>query len=451
MKSAMPFMSSLSRHVFHPLWDLKDGSRRLRILRELERSQWLPLETLRARQNERLKQMLRYAAAHSPYYERVFREQRFDPEHFQLPAFQALPLLTKAIIRSSTDEILSREFARSALGEHKTGGSTGVALTTYFDRDWLETRTADSLRSDQWAGCFHGMKIASLWGNPPLPKTLKQRVRALLIDRFVYLDTIDLNERSIEDFIARWRREKPEILFGHSHSLYMFARYLLETGVQDLQPRGIISTSMMLLASERQVIESAFGCKVTDRYGCEEVGLIACECERHRGLHLSIEHLYVEFLRPDGTAAAPGEEGAIVITDLLNRGMPFIRYRIEDVGVPSDRRCACGRGLPLMERVVGRVADYLRRRDGSMVAGVSLVERTLTAIPGLEQLQVVQPSFDDIVLNVVRAPDFNAATEQALLTEFRTVFGPGINIRAEYVERISQERSGKYRFSICRI
>ena len=447
----MPLMTSLSRHVFHPLWDLKDGSRRLRILRELERSQWLPLETLKARQDERLKEMLRYAAAYSPYYERVFREHRFDPEHFQLPAFQELSLLTKAIIRASTDEILSREFARSALGEHKTGGSTGVALTTYFDRDWLETRTADALRSDQWAGCFHGMKIASLWGNPPLPKTLKQRVRALLIDRFIYLDTIDFNERSIEDFIARWRREKPEILFGHSHSLYMLARYVLEKHITDLRPRGIISTSMMLLANERQVIEAVFGCKATDRYGSEEVALIACECEQHQGMHLNIEHLYIEFLRPDGTAAALGEEGTIVITDLLNRGMPFIRYRIEDVGVPSERRCACGRGLPLMERVTGRVADFLRRRDGSMVAGVSLVERTLTAIPGLEQLQVVQPSVDDIVLNVVRAPDFSAATEEALLAEFRTVFGPGINIRAEYVERIPQERSGKYRFSICRI
>ena len=83
----------------------------------------------------------------------------------------------------------------------------------------------------------------------------------------------------------------------------------------------------------------AFGCKVTDRYGCEEVGLIACECERHAGLHLNIEHLYIEFLRPDGSPAASGEEGAIVITDLLNHGMPFIRYRIEDVGVPTERRC----------------------------------------------------------------------------------------------------------------
>ena len=104
-----------------------------------------------------------------------------------------------------------------------------------------------------------------------------------------------------------------------------------------------------------------------------------------------------------------------------------------------------------MERVTGRVADYLKRRDGSLVAGVSLVERTLTAIPGIEQMQVVQSAIDELVLNVVRAGDFTPNTERALLAEFLAVFGPGIRVRTEYVERIPQERSGKYRFSICRI
>jgi phenylacetate-CoA ligase len=445
----MRLMSALSRHVFYPLWDLKDGKRRLQILRELDRTQWLPPETLRQRQHERLGQILRYAAVNSPYYQRVFRERGFDPHDFRLTDFHGLPLLTKAIIRSSTDEILSREYPRSALGQHRTGGSTGV--TIYFDPAWRDPRSADALRTNQWAGCLYGMKTASLWGNPPVPRTFKQRLRARLLDRFIYLDTIDLNDRSIGEFIARWRHGKPEALFGHAHSLYILARYLLAHDIRDLRPRGIISTSMMLLAHERAVIEQAFGTPVFDRYGSEEVGLIAAECERHEGLHLNIEHLYIEFLRDDGSAVEPGEEGAIVITDLLNRGMPFIRYRIEDMGVPAGRPCACGRGLPLIERVTGRVADYLKRRDGSMVAGVSLVERTLTAIEGIEQLQVVQPAIDQIVLNVVRAPDFSSTTEQALLAEFRTVFGPGIDIRPSYVERIPQERSGKYRFSICRV
>jgi phenylacetate-CoA ligase len=447
----MSLMSALSRHVFHPLWDLKDGRRRLRILRELERSQWLPPETLRARQAERLAGILKYAAAHSPYYRRLFGERGFDPGNFRMAEFQALPLLTKTIIRNSTEEMLSDEFPREALLEHRTGGSTGVALRVCFDPKWIEPRTADAMRSDQWAGYYHGMKVASLWGNPQLPKTLKQRLRGFLINRVFYLDTLDLNERTIGQFIDRWRRETPDILFGHSHSLYLLARYVIDHAIDDLRPRGIISTSMMLLLNERAVIEQAFGCMVCDRYGSEEVALIAAECERHEGLHLNIEHLYIEFLREDGTAVRSGEEGTIVITDLFNRGMPFIRYQIGDLGVPTDRRCSCGRGLPLMERVTGRVADYLKRRDGSLVAGVSLIERTLTAIPGLAQMQVVQPSAEEIVINVVRAPEFGPASEQALLTEFRSVFGAGIEVRANYVERIPQERSGKYRFAICRI
>ena len=123
----MSVMSSLSRHVFHPLWDLKDGSARLRVLRQLQRSQWLPEATLRARQRERLQHILAYAGTHSPYYARLFRDHRVDAAHFDADAFAQLPRLTKAIIRNSSAEILSREFARTVLGQHKTGGSTGVA------------------------------------------------------------------------------------------------------------------------------------------------------------------------------------------------------------------------------------------------------------------------------------------------------------------------------------
>lgn len=447
----MPLLSRISRHIVHPLLDLRDGSRRLSTLRELQRSQWLPLETLRNVQMQRLREAVRYAGEYSTFYRKRFAATGFDSKTFDLARFRALPVLTKADIRANTPEMLSDEYPRSALGEHKTGGSTGTSLTTHFDQNWLQVRTADAMRSDQWAGCFHGMKVAAIWGNPPRPTSLRSRLRALLIDRFIYLDTMNLNDATMAAFVQEWRREQPEVLFGHSHSLFMLARYLLGQQVADLRPVGIISTSMMLLPTERAVIETAFGCQVTDRYGCEEVGLIACECERHQGFHLDIEHLFIEFLRPDGAEAAPGEEGAIVVTDLFNRGMPFIRYRIEDVGVPSERRCECGRGLPLMERVTGRVADYLKRQDGSLVAGVSLVERTLTAITGIEQMQIVQPSMTEIVLNIVRAPDYNEASEAALRAEFAGVFGPQTAITIVAGERIPQERSGKYRFSICRI
>ncbi len=229
------------------------------------------------------------------------------------------------------------------------------------------------------------------------------------------------------------------------------AKYLVEQGIEDLRPVGIVSTSMMLLPQERAVIEQAFGCRVTDRYGCEEVALIACECEQHRGMHLNIEHLVIEFLGTTERPVAAGEEGRIVVTDLYNRAMPLIRYEVGDVGVPSDRRCACGRRLPLMERVIGRVADYLKRRDGSQVAGVSLVERTLTKVPGVEQMQIVQPAIGRLVVNYVPAANFADSTRAELAREFEEGFGEPLEMEFRAMERIPQERSGKYRFSICQV
>jgi phenylacetate-CoA ligase len=190
---------------------------------------------------------------------------------------------------------------------------------------------------------------------------------------------------------------------------------------------------------------------VTDRYGCEEVGLIGCECERHDGMHLTAEHLLVECVRDDGTPASPGEEGYLVLTGLVDRAMPLIRYRIEDRGILTDRPCPCGRGLPLLERVTGRTADFLVRADGALIAGVSLVERTLTAIPGLEQMQIVQEAIGRFSLMTVAAGESTREAEEALKSEIRSVFGRDVDVQVEWVERIPQETSGKYRFSISKV
>jgi phenylacetate-CoA ligase len=262
---------------------------------------------------------------------------------------------------------------------------------------------------------------------------------------------MDLNEAAVQSFVSAWRREEPQILFGQSHSIFILAKYLQRLGIVDIRPRGIISTSMLLLGPERSVIESVFACRVTNRYGCEEVGLIACECERHEGLHLNMDHVCVEFLREDGTEAKPGDEADIVVTDLVNRGMPLIRYRVEDRGVPTDRVCSCGRGLPLMERVTGRQADFLKRPDGSLVAGVSLVERTLTAIPGIEQMQLVQDDLHCVCARLIKDSAFTEDSARRLRNELQTAFGDDMRIDLQYVSSLDQTRSGKYRFAICNV
>jgi phenylacetate-CoA ligase len=222
-------------------------------------------------------------------------------------------------------------------------------------------------------------------------------------------------------------------------------------GVKEIQPAGILSTSMMLLPHERAFIEKVFRCKVIDRYGCEEVSLIGCECEKHEGMHLNIEHLFIEFINDDGCQAEPREEGNIVVTDLMNKAMPFIRYQVEDVGVPLNRICSCGRGLPLMEKVTGRVADFLIKADGTKVAGISLIENTLTRIPGIDQMQIIQDKIDHVLVKIVPGKAYNEATQRELQTYFENCFDQKAKITIKKKNYIQPEKSGKFRFSICKI
>src|SRR5262249_22049091 len=160
--------------------------------------------------------------------------------------------------------------------------------------------------------------------------------------------------------------------------------------------------------------------------------------------------VYVEVLR-DGRPARPGEAGSVVVTDLSNRAMPILRYQVGDVAVLSDRRCPCGRGLPLLERLEGRGADYVLTGAGELISGVSLTENFALLVPGLAQLQIVQETTQDFLFRIVRGPDFGPASLERLHALAAERFGEGVRCRCEFVERIPQEPSGKYRFCISRV
>ncbi|QEI13641.1 phenylacetate--CoA ligase family protein [Cellvibrio japonicus] len=434
------------------LWDWKEGYVRLNTFNQLRQCEHWPPHQLQQWQEQRLTQLLRHAHKTSDWYKPIIERACLNlNQTITLADLQNLPITTKLDIRDNTDKFISSDYQKTSLVKAKTGGSTGVSLNLFFDRHCQKLRNGAQLYADAFSGWKPGARIAAIWGNPPTPRTLKQKIRAFLLDRMIYLDTMDLNPQSMAAFVTRWRSFQPDMIFGHAHSIYLFAKYLHEQQIIDLNPQGIVATSMMLLDHERQLIEQTFGCKVSNRYGCEEVGLIAVECEQHQGMHINSPHIILECLNEQGQPCAPGETGKLVITDLNNWGMPLIRYRVEDMGVLTHRVCSCGRTTPLLGRLEGRVADFLKKPDGGQVAGVSLVERTLTKIPGVEQMQLVQENLYEIIIHRVKGVEYTSQTDILLMEEFRQVFDDRINLIIRDVEKIPQEKSGKYRFSICKI
>ena len=433
----------LNRHLMHPLMAWREGSQHLKHLRTLQRTQFDPPEVIRARQLAAVQAQLRHAWDTVPYYRAAWTKAGVHPSDVrELADLEAFPILTKADIRRHNRALVSSAYDIAKLRVKKTSGSTGVPLTIYCDEPAMQWKTACTIRSDQWSGYRLGQRVAKVWGNPEYRHFgLKGRLRNHFFDRAVYLDTLNLNDARIAEFAKAIRRHRPGLIFGHAHSLYLLACSLKKSGVLDVRPNGIISTAMILHDWQRAVIEHVFGCKVTNRYGCEEVSLIASECEEHNGLHVNADSLYTE--------AASG--GKLLITDFVNRAMPLIRYQVGDVVVPSNRMCKCGRGLPLLERIEGREADYVVTPAGNFISGISLTENFANLIPGTAQVQIVQETITQLRIRLVTDDTFGDSSRRKIAELVRDTFGESVQHDVELVDAIPQEASGKYRFCISKV
>ncbi|MCE9531702.1 MAG: phenylacetate--CoA ligase family protein [Planctomycetes bacterium] len=439
----------LNRRLMQPLMAWRSGSQHLRHLRVLRERQFDDLDTIRGRQFDAVRKILFHAYETVPFYRNLFICLGFHPSDFKsLADLTRFPVLTKADIRAHQRTLRSSSYDDRDVFLKKTSGSTGVPLTIAVDFECMQWKAACTIRSDEWSGWRQGRRVAKVWGNPEYRQQgWKGRVRNFLVDRARYLDTIGLDEPRMQTFAESLRQKQPSLLFGHAHSLYLFACYVRKHFRDAIRPEGIISTAMLLHDWQRQAIEEAFGCSVTNRYGCEEVSLIACECERHQGLHLNADSQYAEVIEDRDI---PGE-GSLIVTDLTNRAMPLIRYKVGDVVVKSNRRCTCGRGLPLIERVEGREADFVLTPAGKLISGISLTENFALHIRGTAQVQIVQESERFLRLRIVPDEDFGPESEWQIQQLVHEMFGPEMDHEVDLVERIPQEASGKYRFCISNV
>lgn len=446
-------LALFNRWVIHPLLARRSGSRVFEFLRVLEQSQYDDPEVIRARQLGMLKQVLQHAYDTVPYYQAMFRSLGLHPSDVRSFAdYEAIPVLTKKDIRTRKSELLSNRYRPEDLMLKRTSGSTGVPLEVLIDKLSVQWKLACTMRSDQWSGWRLGQRVAKVWGNPEyLKHGWKGYIRNRFIDRAIHLDTLHVTEQTLTDFVGELQQHQPGLIFGHAHSLYLLACHMKRLRTGGVRPNGIISTAMLLHTWQRQIIEEVFQCPVTNRYGCEESSLIASECEVHEGLHLNSDSLYHEIL-PDRVDSAETQAGSLVVTDLTNFAMPLLRYQIGDVVVGSGaRRCSCGRGLSLIERVEGREADYVVTRSGKMVSGISLTENFALHIDGTAQVQIVQEQIDLLRLRIVRGDGFGPRSYDQVQDLVTKTFHGEMRHEIEFVDGIPQEASGKYRFCISNV
>lgn len=443
----MDVIALASRHVFMPLADRTHGFHIMRLRRELMRSQYLPEEETRKNQWRDLGDMLRYAYEHTRFYRARFDQEGITPGDIEsFSDLARLPILTKDDIRNNLSSLVSDEFGERDLIRRRTGGSTGVPLRLYWDKRAQTFKVAISRRHVEWTGWRPGEGRAALWGNIKPATTLRTRVARALLTRTVFLDTLEMDDHTMLQFAARIRQARPRLLFGHGHSLYFFASFLKDRGVRDIKVKSVMSMAEVLSVEERRVVEEVFGTIVFDRYGCEEVGLVASECEAHDGMHVAAEGLYVEVL-----GAGEHDPGPVVVTDLVNRATPLIRYEIGDLATVKSGACGCGRGLPRFGKVVGRASDILWTPEGKRISGVSILDTMVIHIPGFKQVQIVQEKLDELTFNIVKDASCSSESLRMLSESVSKYFGPSMKHKVVFVDKILLTGRGKFQFSISKL
>lgn len=442
---------TLVKNVFVPLALARHGElAQLRYLREFERTQWLSADELRALQWRRLHALLRHAYENCPYYAARFRRVGVHPDELRdLDDLRVLPVLEKADIQREGAALLARNVPEGARIANQTGGSTGTPIRFHLSRDRKCSRAAATWRHNRWAGWDIGDRAAVLWGAPAdrPADTLRSRLRRWLLAEPTWLDTGCLTEQSLRHFVTTLQRQRPTALLAYARAAVLFAQFLRDRNLRVPAPRGIVTSAEVLEEADRRLIEEAFGAPVFNRYGCREVSVIASECPAHAGLHVMAEGLVVEIETPRGPAK-PGQMGSILVTDLLNTAMPLIRYRIGDLGTWAVGACACGRNLPRLARVSGRVTDFLVGTDDQLVSGVFLATYVVAQRPSLGQVQIRQDEPGAVLYRIVPGGAFDPVADLDYLTQTtRRYLGANLQVQVERVESLPSEASGKFLFS----
>lgn len=426
--------------------ELSQGTKIQKYLKFLEKTQWWKPEQLEDLQNKKLRALIKHAYRNVPYYYKLFKENGLKPDDIKTKEdLQILPFLTKDIIRKNLPDLKARNISKYRFMKHRSSGSTGEPLTFYLDKNAYTSGWAQTFRCWGWAG----YKL----GDPYVKMMIHRRESSIkklqdYLMKCTFVCASNINDTTFMKQIDMIRRSKPKIIRGYVSWLYLLADCMKKAETTGIQPKAIMTTGEPLYPNFRKTIESQFNCKIFDGYGGEEIP-VSFECEEHEEYHICEETTVAEFIKNNEPVSA-GELGDIVLTSLDNYAMPFIRYKIKDLGIPSDSRCNCGRGLSTMKAIVGRDTDIVSTPNGNFLIGMFFVA-LFEDMDVIDQFQVIQESLYKLTIKLVKKSNFREQDLDHIKKSLRKAVGEEMELNFVFVDEISLAKSGKKRLVISEI
>ncbi|MDQ4133348.1 MAG: AMP-binding protein [Actinomycetota bacterium] len=422
----------------------------LALQQQLQETEWLATAELERLQLEELSRLLRHACETVPYYRDGDDYAALARSGEASPAYWArLPVLTRADVQQAGDALHSEAVPadHQPLAEALTSGSTGrpvravgSVVTGLF---WM----AITLREQLWHGRDLGGTLAAIRAE----QSDRMPAEGLTLDGWgPALDTVyrtgPCQLFSIQHDIeaqAEWlRRQNPDVLLTYPSNLMALAQHFIDSGSRLPRLRDVSTYGEAVTPDVRTAVSEAWGARLIDMYSTQEVGYIALQCPRAERYHVQAESVYVEVLDEDGEPCKPGQVGSVVVSTLHNYAMPLIRYEVGDyaeVGEP----CACGRGLPVLNRVMGRQRNMMELPSGQKV-WPTFPAKSWAHIEAIKQLQIVQTAPDQLQAKIVGPRPLSKKEKSEFATMLQNRFGHPFRVSFDYVDEIPRSGSLKY-------
>lgn len=402
-------------------------------------------------QETNLQNLLQHAYRHVPYYHRLLREIKMVNNGFvDLSRFTEIPILTKELIRKHHQELISKDYTTRKWYYNSSGGSTGEPIRFIQDdsyRKWGNATFYYYYNNILGIDELNARKII-LWGSE---RDLFQGGMGW-IDKIVnrsnntlFLNSFRMTEEDKKKYIECINAYKPELIRGYAGSLYELCKYAERNKLIIYAPKTLISSAETLSYEMRKKIEKIFGIPVHDYYGSRETNNLAGECDKGL-MHILEFHNHIEIINDQNLPAKEGEEGRVIVTNLHNYSMPFIRYEIGDLAELGPKKCKCGNMLPTLKKITGRITDHFIKEDGTIIHG-EYFTHLFYLKDWVRRFQVIQEDYNKIKILIILKTEPNELEIRDIEKKIKLIMGQCCAINMEFVEEIPLTKNGKYLYT----
>jgi phenylacetate-CoA ligase len=415
-----------------PIGDILLGTRFIKHLRSWRKLQYASEADLHQLQQENLNKILKFTTTNIRYYKNI--SLTGNAEH----DLRNFPILYKHMMKDDIDAFVYGD--KNKLICEKSSGSSGVQGTVYMSKQESSQSIAVQTLWWEWAGYRFGDSIFQR--GMTTTRSLVKSVKDWLLNT-TYVSAFKLDEDDAKKYIHQFSQKPVKHMGGYASSLYVFAKLAEEMKEDRIHFKSVISWGDKMFPHYRSVIEKQFHTKVYDTYGCTEGLMIAGQCE-HGNMHVMTPHIYIELLDDNGNEVNAGEIGKVVVTRLDNFSMPLIRYYLGDLAIaaPRDKKCACGRHFPILEKIIGRDTDIVKTPKGKFLI-VHFFTIIMEHTPEVKQFRVIQENIDGIEFEYIIDKGFSHEVLTHIETKIRETVTEPFTIKFTQVTEIPNTASGK--------